>query len=245
MASTYLDLTNRLLRRVNDVEIEESDFASARGIQGTAKDCILDTVREINLHRIDWPFNAVEHTELLIAGTQEYAWPTTFTFADWQSFQIQSDDDLDVGSTSLMLINREDWYHMYRDTDYNAGTAGIGVPKYVFPSHGQGWGVTPSPDAAYTVKFRYFKTPTDLSAFDDECNIPSKFDYVIIAGALMHMNLFKENPDGTAIMQRKFEMALKDMISAYFPNQSRLVDGRINLGGGNNTGGYLYYKGGL
>lgn len=245
MPSTYMDLTNRLLRRVNDVEIAEADFMSARGIQGTAKDCVLDTVREINASRIDWPFNAVEQSQNLVVGIEEYAWPADFTSADWESFQIQKDDSLNVSHKQLKPISREEWYHNLRDTDYDSGAAGKAIPDYCFPSHGNGWGVSPSPNAAYPIKFRYYKNPTDLSAFDDEVRIPSKFDYVIVAGALYYMSLFKENSDSVAIMKSKFESGLRDMTNAFLPNPSYVYDSRVNFGGGAVGGGYFFYKGGL
>ena len=64
MGSTYLDLTNRVLRRLNEVEIESSDFSSVRGIQAAAKDAVLDTVRNINSQKFEWPFNAASGTQV-------------------------------------------------------------------------------------------------------------------------------------------------------------------------------------
>lgn len=245
MPSTYMELTNRLLRRVNDVEITESDFLSVRGIQATAKDCVLDTIRELNSSRIDWPFNAVEHSQTMVVGTEEYAWPVDFTAADWNSFQIQKDDTLNINHKQLQPISREEWYHNYRDIDYDSETAGKGIPVLVFPSHGNGWGVTPSPNELYPIKYRYYKNPTDLSAFDDETTIPSKFDYVIMAGALYHMNLFKENSEGVNLVKKKFEDGINDMTNLYLPNPLQIYDTRVNFGGGTNMGGYYFYRGGL
>jgi hypothetical protein len=245
MPSTYMDLTNRLLRRVNDVEISQADFPSVRGIQAVAKDCILDTIREINSSRIDWPFNAVEHTQTLVVGVEEYAWPADFTAADWNSFQIQKSTSLNVNHIQLQPISREEWYHNYRDIDYDSGTAGKSVPSFVFPSHGQGWGLSPSPNKTYDIKFRYYKNPDDLSLYNDQTTIPSKFDYVIMAGALYHMNLFKENAEGVAIIKKKFEDGIQDMVNLYLPNPSYVYDSRVNFGGGQTGGGYLFYKGGL
>lgn len=245
MPSTYMELTNRLLRRVNDVEITESDFLSVRGLQATAKDCILDAIREINASRIDWSFNAVEHSQNMVIGVEEYAWPTDFTAADWNSFQIQKDDVLNIKHKQLRPISREEWYHNFRDIDYDSETLGKNSPDYCFPSHGNGWGVSPSPNAAYPIRFRYYKNPDDLVAYNDEVTIPSKFDYVIIAGALYHMNMFKENSDGVAITKAKFESGIRDMTNLFLPNPTYVYDSRINFGGGSNNGGYLFYKGGL
>ena len=242
MSSTYLQLTNRLLRRVNDVEIAQSDFTSVKGIQALAKDAILDTVREINNTKMDWPFNAVEHTQVMTVGTEEYAWPAQFTACDWNSFQIQKDDTLNVNHKRLKPISREEWYLYARDIDYDSEDEGKSVPDYVFPSHGQGWGVSPSPNEEYTIKFRYYKNPDDLEVYDDQVTIPSKFDYVIIAGALYHMNLFKENPEGVAVMERKYRTGIRDMVNLFLPNPREVIDTRVNFGGGDwNGGGYAWW----
>lgn len=232
MPSTYMGLTNRLLRRLNEVEITESDFVSVRGIQATAKDCILDTIREINTMKIDWPFNAVEHTQTLDIGVEEYAWPVDFTAADWNSFQIQKDDTLNINHSHLKLITREEWYEYFRDIDYDSESEGRRIPAYVFPSHGRGFGVSPSPDQEYSLKFRYYWNPDDLSAFDDETTIPDKFDYVILAGALYHLNLFKENPEGAMISKTNYADGIKNMVNVFLPNPTYMYNNIVNNGGG-------------
>lgn len=232
MPSTYMELTNRLLRRVNEVEITQSDFAGAKGIQATAKDCVLDAIREINTTKIDWPFNAVEHTQVLEVGTEEYAWPTGFTAADWNSFQIQKDDTLNINHKLLQPISRDEWYEKYRDRDYDSETSGKNIPSLIFPSHGQGWGVSPSPDQEYTIKYRYYKNPTDLSAYNSETTIPNKFDYVIMAGALYHLNIFKENPEAAAMMEKRFMQGIGNMTNLFLPNVIYVYAGNMNLGGG-------------
>lgn len=232
MPSTYMQLTNRLLRRLNEVEITESDFASVRGIQSTAKDAILDTVREINTSRIDWPFNAVEHSQDLEAGVEEYAWPLNFTAVDWNSFQLQKDDTLNINHKLLKPIQREEWYSNLRDQDYDSESSGLNIPDYVFPSHGQGWGVSPSPNEAYPIKFRYYKNPDDLDAYNDEVTIPSKFDYVIIGGALSHLNQFKENAEGAQMARSIYENGIKNMVNALLPNTTYLYGTQVNFGGG-------------
>lgn len=238
MPSTFMDLTNRLLRRVNDVEITQSDFLSARGIQATAKDYILDSVREINTTKTNWPFNAVEHSQTLVVGTEEYAWPSDFTAAEWGSFQIQADDTIGNTFQKLKLVTRDEWYAYERDIDYESTTDGRDIPAYVFPSHGQGWGVTPSPNEAYPIKFRYYKNPIDLSAYDDEVTIPNKFDYVILARALHHMNLFKENIEAAAMEDQKFQKGLSNMVNTFLPNETYVFGGRFNAGGGQRS----YYR---
>lgn len=243
-STTYLDLSNRLLRRLNEVELTSGNFSAAIGVQATVKDAILDTIREINNSRTDWPFNAVEHSQTLDVGVEEYAWPEQFTMADWNSFQIQKDDVLNINTQSLRAISRDEWYEHYRDIDYDAVATGRGVPVYVFPSHGQGYGVTPSPDQEYSIKYRYYKNPADLSAYSDTTSIPTRYDYVIIGGALYHMNLFKENAQGVAIMKSYYDEGIRDMQNAYLPNPNYVYSGMVGKPSWS-ASGFLWYNGGL
>ena len=40
MATTYLQLTNELLREMNEVVLTSSNFSSAIGLQAHAQDCV-------------------------------------------------------------------------------------------------------------------------------------------------------------------------------------------------------------
>ena len=163
MASTYLQLCNMVLRRINEVEIASDEFSSVRGVQALVKDAVKAAVAKVNQAEFEWPFNAAEHTETLVAGQTEYSWPSYFKIADWNSFQIQKNDSLGTGFKTLSPIDRDEWYKNNRDDDYEAGNAGRSVPDFVFPSHGEGFGVTPSPDAAYSIRFRYYLNYADLT----------------------------------------------------------------------------------
>ena len=156
MPSTYIDLCNLVLRRLNEVEIAVEDFPTARGVQALVKDAVKSSIAKINQSEFEWPFNAAEHTQTLVAGQTEYTWPDFFKISDWNSFQLQKNETLGVGYSSLQHIDRDEWYKTHRDNDYDAGSAGIGAPRAVFSSHGNGFGVTPTPNAAYSVRFRYY-----------------------------------------------------------------------------------------
>lgn len=210
--TTYIDLTNRLLRRLNETLLTESDFLSARNLQATAQDAIVDTIRQIYAHKTNWTFLAVQHTQVLTVGQEEYPWPVNFASVDWTSFQILKDDTLGVLNQHLLPITREEWYRRYRDNDYDTGSTGRSYPLNVLPTHGQGYAVTPSPDKAYTLQYRYFKTPDELVNPTDICSIPDKYDFVIIAGALYHMNLFKDNAESTQLSRQHFYDGLNLMV---------------------------------
>lgn len=232
MGSTYISLTNRLLRRLNEVEISQSDFPSARGIQSTAKDAILDSIRQINNHRTDWPFNAADHTETLVVGQEEYDWPYDFAAADWESFQIIADGTYSTRNKNLKPISKDNWYNNLRDIDDDAGANGRDIPSVIFPSHGNKWGVSPSPNETYSVNYRYYKIPDDLVLYDDTTTIPTRFDYVILAGAMLIMNPFKGDSEAYDRIKVDLQGYLRDMTNQLLPNQVQVYVNRMNPGGG-------------
>lgn len=232
MATTYMELTNRLLRRIGEVVIVQADFASVTGIHAAAKDAINDALREIMTSHYQWSFNAVEQTDTLVAGTFEYAWPDDFKSVEWKSFQIQKDDSLSVQTTTLKPIERDyyyskDWYE--EDRDGISDSTRRGVPTYVFQTHGQGFGLTPNPDAAYSLKYRYYKSFTPLSAYDDETLVPTEFDHVIVLGALVHMNYFLDNNEQAKIVKdEQYIPALRAMRTLLINDDFRMSDTRVN-----------------
>lgn len=229
MPSTYLDLCNKVLRRLNEVEIAADDFNNVRGVQALVKDAVKASIAKINQAEFEWPFNAAEHTETLVPGQTEYVWPSFYKISDWNSFQIQKDDNLNVGFRTLNHIDRDDWYKHHRDNDYEAGSAGRGVPEMVFQSHGNGFGVTPSPDAAYRIRFRYYLNYSDITNHDDVTRIPESFDTVIVDGALYHLYMFKDNIESAQAAFIGFENGIKDLQTLYINKYVYVGDTRIKF----------------
>jgi hypothetical protein len=58
MATTYLQLTNELLRELNEVVLTSSNFSDAIGIQAHAKDCINRAYNDIVMSEPQWGFLA-------------------------------------------------------------------------------------------------------------------------------------------------------------------------------------------
>lgn len=229
MPSTYIDLCNKVLRRLNEVEIAVGDFPTVRGVQALVKDAVLSSIAKINQAEFEWPFNAAEHTETLVPGQTEYVWPSYFKVSDWNTFQIQKDDSLGVSFKTLTAINRDEWYAQHRDDDYEAGSAGRKVPDFVFPSHGNGFGVSPSPDAAYKVRFRYYLNYSDLTNYNDVTRVPESFDTVIVDGALYHLNMFKDNLESAQAAFVAFEAGIKDLQTLYINSYEYIRDTRVRF----------------
>jgi len=227
MPTTYIDLCNQVLRRINEVEIVTADFPTVRGVQALVKDAVQSAVAKINQSEYTWPFNAAEHTQTLTIGQTEYDWPTNLKVADWNSFQIQKNDSLGTGYKTLSFIERDTWYSRYRDDDYEAGAAGLAVPDFVFPSHGNGFGVSPSPNQAYSIRFRYYLNYTDLTNASDVTRIPTSFDTVLVDGAMYFLYMFKDNIQASQAAFIAFEDGLKNLQSIYINNYESVRDTRI------------------
>jgi hypothetical protein len=227
MPSTYISLCNQVLRRLNEVEVAEGAFDSVTGVQALVKDAVKAAVAKINQAEFEWPFNAAEETDTLVVGQDEYSWPSFYKIADFNSFQIQEDTALGVSYTTLKYIERDEWYKKHRDNDYASGSNGISVPRYIFPSHGNGYGVSPSPDKAYTLKFRYYQNYSDISAADDVTRIPDSYDTVLVDGALYHLYMFKDNLESSQASFMAFEQGIKDLQTLYINNYEYVRDTRV------------------
>lgn len=231
MGSTYISLVNRVLRRINEVEVTEPQFASVKGLQSMAKDAVLDAIREVQQDKWQWPFLSVNQNQVLVKGQTEYSWPEDYQSVDWGSFQIERDEALSVSATHLEVINKDEWYTHFRDIDDENTVDGLRPPRFVFKTN-SGWGITPAPNEAYTVSYKYFKDLTELSIFSDTTEIPSKYDNIITWGALSHMNLFRENPDGYNIARSSFKEGIKNMYMTLIGvSREDLTDTRTNFGG--------------
>lgn len=232
MASTYLKLVNDVLIHLNQVPLSVNTFDDARALHLMVKNSVNKSILYINSQYHEWPFNAYEHSHPLIKGKTEYAWPLYFKSVDWDSFEIEKDVSLDVNTTHLDKINRDDWYYKFRDLDQDAGSDGRELPRFVFESHGTGFGVTPSPNEVYNIKYRYFVIPNELVNHDDRPTIPSEWDHVIFLGALWFGNLFNENPDGMAAVKQEFKEMINSMRRILINKQDDMRSTVINNGGG-------------
>lgn len=224
MPSTYLDLTNKLLRRLNEVELTQANFVSSRGVHATCRDAIADSVSAINAFCFEWPFNAYEHSQNLIPGVNEYGWPVGYKVADWNTFQIR---DRDGRYKTLKKINRDQWYEKYRDLDYSSRPDGRGEPSFVFDSHGRGFGVTCAPDYSFPITFRYYIHPQRMVASSDTTTIPEEWDWVILQGALYHGSLFKESEGSADRAKADFEKSLASMRTLLVNKEEDMVSSQI------------------
>ena len=89
MATTYLELSNRTLRELNEVEMTSSNFSSSRGIQTAVKDFVNKSVHDIYNEGAELPLLHTSTTQATFTGDGEYAFPTDMRRVDFESFFLK------------------------------------------------------------------------------------------------------------------------------------------------------------
>ena len=89
MATTYLVLSNRILRELNEVELTSSNFSSSRGIQTATKDVINKAVHDIYNEGAELPLLHSSTTQVTQVGDNEYAFPSDMRRVDFESFFLK------------------------------------------------------------------------------------------------------------------------------------------------------------
>jgi len=202
--ATYLAITNELLRRLNEVTIDETEFSTVRNIQALAKDAVNSSIRGILQSAQEWPFTLTTYTETLVEGTKEYNFPADLSSVDWDSFYIKELTAQNNYPAKLEVITYTEYLDSYRSQDDVNGDAGYGTPIRVYQTQDASFGVTPIPNDAYEIEYKYWAFPSDLSAYNDVPVIPDRFKHIIIDGAMAYMMRFRSNEQSAMIHQNNY-----------------------------------------
>ena len=252
MATTYLDLSNEVLRELNEVVLTSGSFASATGIQGFVKDAINKSLFDVANAEPQLPFFSAgvsgstdpfygNVTVATVAGQRWYTLKASsssitsdYAAVDWDDFYITtinvSGESAPYTSTGLKYLTLADWKRYYRDTENadDADTQSYGEPKYVYksPDHRK-FGLSPIPDKVYNVHFYAFSKPTALSAFNDEIPMPEQYSNVVTARTRYYVHQFKENIQQAAMALDDYKKALRHMKSNLInPQPKYMTDDR-------------------
>ena len=122
MATTYLTLTNKVLRELNETELTSSTFSSSRGIQTAVKDFINKGIHDIYNETGEIPLLYARTTQDLTVGDNEYSFPTDFRKADMDSFTMGPKEIVTNGEFT---------------SNINSWTTGDGSPSYTSSGNGR------------------------------------------------------------------------------------------------------------
>lgn len=209
MAYTYLDITNEVIARMNEVALTSANFASARGFQVQCKNAVNDAINYVNQREFGWPFTHSTQTQTLVAGQTRYTIPADTQSVDYDTFRISKDDTLGVSGITLRILDYKEYTQKYIDQET---TSDVGaVPIYVFRTPDNNYGLYPYPDKAYELKYEYFQKPTALSAHGDVPTIPEQFRQVIVDGATAYAYQYRGEAQQYGINFARFEDGIKQM----------------------------------
>ncbi len=122
MATTYLTLTNRVLRELNETELTSSTFSSSRGIQTAVKDFVNKGIHDIYNETGEIPLLYSRTSQDLTVGDNEYDFPADFRKADMDSFVLKPTELVTNGEFT---------------SNINSWTTGDGSPSYTSSGNGR------------------------------------------------------------------------------------------------------------
>ena len=252
MATTYLEITNEVLRELNEVILTSANFNSAIGIQSFVKDSINTSIFDIANQEPQLPFFSAgvsgstapfygNVTVATVAGQRWYllkssssSITTDYSSLDWDDFYITtinvSGETAPFVSKGLKFLTLTDWKRYYRDGENadDADSQNYGEPRYVYrsPDHRK-FGLSPIPDKVYNVHFYAFEKPTALSSFDDTIVLPDQYKNVITAKTRYYVHQFKNNLQQAAFALDDYKKAIRQMKSNLInPQPKYMTDDR-------------------
>lgn len=237
MAYDFIGLVNDVNRRLNEVELSESNFASATGFYSSAKEAVNSAIRQINYEQFEWPFNHVTEEETLVEGTTRYSFPMDLKTADMDTFRIKASAALNSETSRLSILSYEEYLDKYIDQEYNYTSANVGLPRYVFRTPDMSYGLVPAPDKAYSIVYEYYRLPIDLIDATDVPTIPEQFRSVITDGAMYYAYLFRGNTQDATLTLDKFKKGIEQMRTIYINRTDYVRTTAIERRG--NYGNYL------
>ena len=230
-AYNFLGLVNDVNRRLNEVELTSANFAGAIGFYSSAKDSINSALQYLGQNQFEWPFNHFTKDQTLTAGTVRYAYPSDAKTIDFDSFRIKRNSNFNNTTQKLQIIAYEDYLENYLDDEYNTSNTSIrSLPKRVFRTPNQQYGVHPVPNYAYELVYEYYKNTVVLDSATDVPVYPEQFRPVIVDGAMYYAYTFRGNTQDATLHLQKFDDGIKDMRSLYINRYDYIRDTRILRG---------------
>ena len=252
MATTYLELTNEVLRELNEIPLTSANFTSAVGLQQFVKDSINKSIFDIANEEPQLPFLAVGEsggtdpfygnvTVASVAGTRWYELKASssslkddYASIDWDDFYLTtinvSGETAPFVSKGLGFLSLADWKRYYRDSENvdDADAQSYGEPSRVIKSpDGRKFGLSPIPDKVYNIHFYAFDKPTKLSAHGDTVVFPEQYTNIITARTRYYIWQFKESPQQAAFAMDDYKKAMRTMKSNLInPTPRSMTDDR-------------------
>lgn len=239
MATTYLEITNLVLRELNEVLLTSASFDAATNIQAFVKESVNRAYSDMHDDDYKWPWlrlgdslgNFFGNTYIeTVAGQRWYALKPTATTVDDEYSQVNWDEFTATteGVTgevapytyeNLQLISLEDWRDRFSKLEQEADTKA--VPKRVIRDVSSfKFGLSPIPDKVYRVYFYAWNQLTPLVNYNDTLVIPSQYNQVLVARVRYYVWQFKDQMNRSADALQDYKKGLQRMREALNPSAS-------------------------
>jgi len=162
---TYLQLTNRVLSLIDDGELSSGVSSAANNSKAKIISNFINQAQNKLFTDEDWYSLYATRTFATVADTTEYAIPSDFG----RNINL-------INTTSNWLL-QEDFIRSIDASDPDADTTG--APRW-YTIQADNYRLYPIPDGAYTIRERYWKIPTTLSADGDQSDLPIECENAII-----------------------------------------------------------------
>lgn len=204
----YLELTNAVLREINEVEI--TNVSSTRGVQSSVKDFINKAQRDIINSEVEWPFTVVNQSFTTVAGTAEYDRESDAKTVDYDSFTIQ--ESADTAERKLKYISFDEYLERRNEADTNPNASARALSEYVYTTPDNKIGLSPVPDkATYTVRYYYYQTTTDMTVNTDTPTVTERFHDVIVNRARYYAHMLRSDVQFAQLALRDYTEGLSRM----------------------------------
>jgi hypothetical protein len=227
MAYDFIGLVNDLNRRLNEVELNSTNFATAQGYYNLSKDAVNAAIRHIHQEEFEWPWNHREATEVLTPGVVRYSIPYDSKTVNMNTFRIVGDASLNVDTRKLKVTSYEEYLDKHAHYDYNSTVDNRTVPTSVARTLSNELVIYPSADQAYEVVYEYFANGVDMVKASDVPVIPEAYRHVIVDGAMYYAYMFRGDAQAARMSQDKFEQGIKNMRSLHINRTDYIRDTRV------------------
>lgn len=230
MAYTFLQLTNKLLSRLNETALSSAQFSGASGFNGQAKDAVNAALNDIYHKYQYWPFMKSTETINVTSSNNEYSISQAYAPIDFMTFQVNKNSAVTpaIVQTALTFMD----YHVYKryryPLDINASSDQYAQPTWVTrPPTGSTVIFSPWPNTAYTIQYEIWEIPSELSSSSDTMAIPDQFVNVVIDKAQYYAMLFRENLEAAKMIEKKGDDGVDAMLRQIIPGAKDMKDPRI------------------
>tara|TARA_B110000858_G_scaffold74328_1_gene86394 strand:- start:2861 stop:3631 length:771 start_codon:yes stop_codon:yes gene_type:complete len=253
MATTYLELTNELLRELNEIPLTASDFPTAVGVQAHVKDTVNKAYFDMINQEPQWPFlSAGESGEVnpmygnvyveTVIGQRYYELKASsdsiindYGSVDWDNFYLTtvgvSGETAPYTGTNLRYVTNEQWKTFRRVSENldQADTTTYGTPNSLIRSpDARKFGLSPIPDKVYRVWFYAWDLPTKFTNPTDTVVFPEMYSTTLLARARYYIWQFKDNPQAAAFALDDYKKGMRSMRSNLIePTPFYMSDDRV------------------